>query len=222
MYSRLRKIRTAGLPVLWQNNAMNETVRIPAREEAERMLEEGLKRNPGKWGDHCRNAAKSAEAIGSAAGLDRDRCYVSGLLHDIGRQFGNMQLGHVYYGWKYMQELGYPAIARICLTHSFALQERRGYGGAFDLTEEQLDEMFTALAAIDYDDYDRLIQLCDNISGASGIMRMEDRLQDIISRYPNYPDDKRILTMKLIDYFNERTGSDIYELSCGGHTVDHY
>ena len=201
---------------------MNETVRIPAREEAERMLEEGLKRNPGKWGDHCRNAAKSAEAIGSAAGLDRDRCYVSGLLHDIGRQFGNMQLGHVYYGWKYMQELGYPAIARICLTHSFALQERRGYGGAFDLTEEQLDEMFTALAAIDYDDYDRLIQLCDNISGASGIMRMEDRLQDIISRYPNYPDDKRILTMKLIDYFNERTGSDIYELSCGGHTVDHY
>ena len=201
---------------------MSETVRIPAREEAERMLEEGLKRNPGKWGDHCRNAAKSAEAIGSAAGLDRDRCYVSGLLHDIGRQFGNMQLGHVYYGWKYMQELGYPAIARICLTHSFALQERRGYGGAFDLTEEQLDEMFTALAAIDYDDYDRLIQLCDNISGASGIMRMEDRLQDIISRYPNYPDDKRILTMKLIDYFNERTGSDIYELSCGGHTVDHY
>ena len=201
---------------------MNETVRIPAREEAERMLEEGLKRNPGKWGDHCRNAAKSAEAIGSAAGLDGDRCYVSGLLHDIGRQFGNMQLGHVYYGWKYMQELGYPAIARICLTHSFALQERRGYGGAFDLTEEQLDEMFTALAAIDYDDYDRLIQLCDNISGASGIMRLEERLQDIISRYPNYPDDKRILTMKLIDYFNERTGSDIYELSCGGHTVDHY
>ena len=201
---------------------MNETVRIPAREEAERMLEEGLKRNPGRWGDHCRNAAKSAEAIGSAAGLDRDRCYVSGLLHDIGRQFGNMQLGHVYYGWKYMNEIGYPAIARICLTHSFALQERRGYGGAFDLTEEQLDEMFTALAAIDYDDYDRLIQLCDNISGASGIMRMEDRLQDIISRYPNYPDDKRILTMKLIDYFNERTGSDIYELSCGGHTVDHY
>ncbi len=197
-------------------------IRIPAREEAERLLEEGLKRNPGKWGDHCRNAARSAEAIGAAAGLDKDRCYVSGLLHDIGRQFGNMQLGHVYYGWKYMNELGYPAIARICLTHSFALQERRGYGGAFDLTDAQLDEMVSALDAIDYDDYDRLIQLCDNISGASGIMRMEDRLQDIMSRYPNYPDDKRVLTLKLIDYFNERTGSDIYELSCGGHTVDHY
>ena len=208
--------------VLWQNSAMTEMIRIPSREEAERLLEEGLKRNPGKWGDHCRNAAKSAEAIGSAAGLDRDRCYVSGLLHDIGRQFGNMQLGHVYYGWKYMNELGYPAIARVCLTHSFALQERRGYGGAFDLSDAQLDEMFSALDAIDYDDYDRLIQLCDNISGASGIMRMEDRLQDIMSRYPNYPEDKRVLTLKLIDYFNERTGSDIYELSCGGHTVDHY
>jgi hypothetical protein len=28
--------------------------------------------------------------------------------------------------------------------------------------------------------------------------------------------------MRLIDYFNEKTGSDIYELSCGGNTLDHY
>ena len=195
---------------------------IPSRTEAERMLEEGLNMNPGKWGDHCRNAAKAAEAIGRAAGLDPDRCYVSGLLHDIGRRFGNMQLGHVYHGWKYMNELGYPEIARICLTHSFALQEKRGYGGAFDLTDEQLEEMFDELSSIEYDDYDRLIQLCDNISGASGIMRMEDRLADIISRYPNYPEKKRVLTLQLIDYFNEKTGDDIYNLSCGGHTVDHY
>ena len=195
---------------------------IPSRMEAERMLEEGLNMNPGKWGDHCRNAAKAAEAIGRAAGLDPDRSYGSGLLHDIGRRFGNMQLGHVYHGWKYMNELGYPEVARICLTHSFALQEKRGYGGAFDLTDEQIEEMFDALAQIEYDDYDRLIQLCDNISGASGIMRMEDRLADIISRYPNYPEEKRVLTLQLIDYFNEKTGDDIYNLSCGGHTVDHY
>lgn len=208
--------------LLWQNNAMSDVIRIPSREEAGRLLEEGLAANPGKWGDHCRNVARSAEAIGEAAGLDKDRCYVSGLLHDIGRRFGNYQLGHVYYGWKYMQELGYPAIARICLTHSFALQEQRGYGGAFDLSDEQIEEMFNELASIDYDDYDRLIQLCDNISGASGIMRMEDRLADIISRYPNYPDEKRVLTLRLIDYFNKKTGSDIYALSCGGKTVDHY
>ena len=199
----------------------NEPV-IPSRAEAERLLEEGLSRNPGKWGDHCRNAARSAEAIGTAAGLDPERCYVSGLLHDIGRQFGNVQLGHVYYGWKYMNELGYPAIARVCLTHSFALQEKRGYGGAFDLSDEEIEEMFEALSAIEYDDYDRLIQLCDNISGASGIMRMEDRLADIMSRYPAYPEDKKGLTMNLIAYFEEKTGRDIYDLCCGGETVDHY
>ena len=199
----------------------NEPV-IPSRAEAERLLEEGLSRNPGKWGDHCRNAARSAEAIGTAAGLDPERCYVSGLLHDIGRQFGNVQLGHVYYGWKYMNELGYPAIARVCLTHSFALQEKRGYGGAFDLSDEEIEEMFEALSAIEYDDYDRLIQLCDNISGASGIMRMEDRLADIMSRYPAYPEDKKGLTMNLIGYFEKKTGRDIYDLCCGGETVDHY
>ena len=202
--------------------SMKEIKELPERGEAERILEEGLKKNPGRWGEHCRNAARAAEAIGSAAGLDGDTCYVLGLLHDIGRQFGNLQLAHVYYGWKYMMEKGYPMAARGCLSHSFALKQLRGYGGAFDLSEEQLEELKEALEAMEYDDYDRLIQLCDNISGASGIMRMEDRIADIMSRYPNYPEEKRLLTLDLIDYFNQKTGSDIYLLACGGRTVDHY
>ena len=201
---------------------MEKEIRLPEREEAERLLEEGLVKNPGKWGDHSRNTAKSAEAIGKAAGLDPDRCYVSGLLHDIGRRFGNYQLGHVYLGWKYMEELGYPQIGRICLTHSFALQTVHAYGGAFDLEESEIKEMQNKLQALEYDDYDRLIQLCDNISGASGIMRMEDRIADIVSRYPDYPEEKRRVTFGLIDYFEHKTGQDIYELACGGNTVDHY
>ena len=201
---------------------MNNETKLPSRAEAEQLLEEGLSENPGKWGDHSRNVARSAEAIGRAAGLDADRCYVSGLLHDIGRRVGNVQLAHVYYGWKYMNELGYPAIARTCLTHSFALQYLKAYGGAFDLTDEQLREMEEALLACEYDDYDRLIQLCDNISGASGIMRMEDRIADIQARYNSYPDEKREKTLSLITYFEQRTGQDIYDLTCNGHTVDHY
>lgn len=194
----------------------------PDRREAERILEEGLDANPGRWGDHCRNTAMAAEAIGKAAGLDADACYVIGLLHDIGRRFGNMQLGHIYHGWKYMQELGFPLVARICLTHSFAWQKIRAYGGSFDLEDGQIKEMEAALLSTEYDDYDRLIQLCDNISGASGIMRMEDRIADIESRYPSYPEEKKRITFQLIDYFNAKTGSDIYILSCGGNTVDHY
>ena len=220
----LKHLQTEGSvpPQLWQNNPMTVHDLIPSRTEAEHILMQGLRENPGKWGDHSRNVARSAEAIGSAAGLDGDRCYVSGLLHDIGRRHGNFQLAHIYYGWKDMLKEGYPLIARICLSHSFALQEIRAYGGAFDLREDEIREMDEALLAMQYDDYDRLIQLCDNISGASGIMRMEDRIADIQSRYSNYPDDKRKVTMDLIEYFNRLTGSDIYLLSCNGRTVDHY
>ena len=201
---------------------MNTYDRIPSREEAESILASALEKNPGKWGAHSRNAAVSAEAIGRAAGLDPNRCFVSGLLHDIGRFKGEVQLAHIYHGWKYMDECGYPLIGRICLTHSFAMQKLTAYGGAFDLTAEQIEEMRAELESIVYDDYDRLIQLCDNISGASGIMRMEDRIADIESRYHHYPEEKRNRTLALVDYFNKKTGSDIYLLSCGGNTVDHY
>ncbi|MBQ3273508.1 MAG: HD domain-containing protein [Solobacterium sp.] len=201
---------------------MNTYDRIPSREEAESILAAALEKNPGKWGAHSRKAAVSAEAIGRAAGLDPDRCYVSGLLHDIGRFKGQVQLAHIYHGWKYMEECGYPLIGRVCLTHSFAMQKLTAYGGAFDLTAEQIEEMRAALESIVYDDYDRLIQLCDNISGASGIMRMEDRIADIAARYHHYPEEKRNRTLALVDYFNKKTGSDIYLLSCGGNTVDHY
>ena len=201
---------------------MNSDEKIPSREEAEAILAAAFKENPGKWGAHSRTAAVSAEAIGRAAGLDPNRCFVSGLLHDIGRFKGEVQLAHIYHGWKYMNECGYPLIGRICLTHSFALQKLSAYGGEFDLPAEQIEEMRTALESIVYDDYDRLIQLCDNISGASGIMRMEDRIADIESRYHHYPEEKRNRTLALVDYFNKKTGSDIYLLSCGGNTVDHY
>jgi hypothetical protein len=96
------------------------------------------------------------------------------------------------------------------------------YGGAFGLEEAEIQKMQETLQALKYDDYDRLIQLCDNICGASGIMRMEDRIADIISRYPDYPEEKRRVTFGLIDYFETKTGQDIYMLSCGGNTVDHY
>ena len=103
-----------------------------------------------------------------------------------------------------------------------AMQEIDGYGGAFDLAEEEIEEMKRELGHLVYDDYDRLIQLCDNISGASGIMRMEDRIADIQSRYPRYPEEKKIITLRLVDYFSRKTGADIYDLACGGNLVDHY
>ena len=57
----------------------------PDRKAAEALLAEAEPHNLGPWGDHSRIAAHCAEAIARACGLDADKAYVLGLLHDIGR-----------------------------------------------------------------------------------------------------------------------------------------
>ena len=34
-----------------------------------------------------------------------------------------------------------------------------------------------------YDDYDRLVQLCDSIAGAEGVLDIEERMLDVKRRY---------------------------------------
>lgn len=184
----------------------------PTIEEAEALLQEAESRNPGLWGNHSRVAARCAEKIAAAAEMDREQAYVLGLLHDIGRRFGIRHLGHVSDGYRYMMELGYPAVARICLTHSFNLPTLDVYVGKRDITPEQQEEIQALLDGIQYDDYDRLIQLCDCLAGAEGIMDMEARMADVKRRYGFYPQEKWDANLKLKRYFEEKAGKDIYEI----------
>ena len=62
-----------------------ENKHFPTKEEAEALLAEAESCNPGPWGNHSRTAAHCAEAIAKRAGMDAERAYVLGLLHDIGR-----------------------------------------------------------------------------------------------------------------------------------------
>jgi HD superfamily phosphohydrolase YqeK len=48
--------------------------------------------NPGPWGNHSRTAAHCAEKIAKYSGMDSEKAYVLGLLHDIGRKFGKRHL----------------------------------------------------------------------------------------------------------------------------------
>ena len=112
----------------------------PDWQEAHRLLTEAESCNPGPWGDHSRVAAMCAERIAQATGLNAEKAYVLGLLHDIGRKFGVYHIPHVYNGYHYMMELGYGDVARVCLTHSFSTPDFRTYIGKFDLEEEKLLE----------------------------------------------------------------------------------
>lgn len=184
----------------------------PTREEAHRLVAEAESCNPGPWGDHSRVAAMCAEKIARAAGMDPEKAYVLGLLHDIGRKFGVKHLGHVYDGYQYMTSLDYPEAARICLTHSFSCPTLEAYIGKFDIPQEQQKELQVLLDAIVYDDYDRLIQLCDCLAGSGGVMDMEARMLDVKNRYGSYPQEKWDTNMWLKGYFEEKAGKDIYEI----------
>lgn len=188
----------------------------PDRLEAETLLREAETLNPGPWGNHSRVAAKCAETIARACGdINSEKAYVLGLLHDIGRRFGTKHLGHVYDGYIYMLELEYAQAARICLTHSFPTRQLADYIGNFDVTLEQLQVIDYALSECDYDDYDRLIQLCDAISLPAGAAAIEERMGDVKRRYGYYPKDKWDRNIELKAYFSNKAECNIQELTAG-------
>lgn len=142
--------------------------------------------------------------------MDAEKAYVLGLLHDIGRKFGVRHLGHVSDGYRFMMSLGYDEAAKICLTHSFNNHTINEYIGKFDVSEEEMEMIKTELARTVYDDYDRLIQLCDSLAGAEGVLDIEDRMNDVKKRYGFYPQDKWDSNMRLKRYFEKKMEKDIY------------
>lgn len=195
---------------------------LPTRKEAERLLAEAEKCNPGPWGNHSRVAAYCAEKIAQECdGLDSEKAYILGLLHDIGRKFGVRHLGHVSDGYTYMMSLGYDEAARICLTHSFNGGTIDGYIGKFDTTPEELKVIEDALETVTMDEYDKLIQLCDSIAGSEGVMDIEERMGDVRKRYGFYPQEKWDKNLKLKKHFEDMMGKDIYAVTRNGVNATH-
>ncbi len=191
---------------------------------AETLLEKCVAKNPGPWREHSYAVALAAEKIARAVNenaaatgsttplLNPDFAYTCGLLHDIGRQMGYTYLAHVYDGYHFLKNLGYDQLAKICLTHSFNLHIIDDYIGKIDITNAQYEELKNLLAATEYDDYDRLIQLLDSTCGADGTKNMEDRMNDVKQRYGYYPEGKWNKNFELKDYFEKLMERDLYEV----------
>ena len=194
----------------------------PSRSLAEKLLEEGVAKNPGPWREHSLAVARAAEIIALAVNkncgsqkLDPDLAYIYGLLHDIGRQEGYTYISHVYDGYHFLMSLGYEKAAQICLTHSFNLQTTDDYIGKIDIRPEQMEEIKKLLAAAEYDDYDRLIQLLDSCCAADGTVDLETRMNDVKARYGYYPQGKWNKNFELKEYFEKLAGKDLYEIIRG-------
>jgi len=150
-------------------------------------------------------------------GLDADAAYILGLLHDIGRREGVTGGRHALDGYRYLAEQGFWDAARICMTHSFPVQDIHYMTGEWDCTSEELAFIARTLAEIVYTPYDRLIKLCDALALPSGFCLVEKRLVDVALRYGTneYTVKKWKAILQIQRDFEQVLGCSIYSLLPG-------
>ncbi len=180
--------------------------------EAKYFLNEARKINPGNWVNHSEIAALCAYKIAKHCNLNENKAYVLGLLHDIGRRFLVRDLGHIYNGYTYMKRIGMDKVAKVCLTHSFPTKNLNDYIGKIDINEQEKEEVKRLLSKMEYDDYDRLIQLCDALAGADAVLDIEERMKDVKNRYGKYPQTQWDKNIELKNYFENKCGKNIYQI----------
>ncbi|MBN2548005.1 MAG: HD domain-containing protein [Anaerolineales bacterium] len=191
---------------------------LPDLKQAEQYLCEAAQLNPGPWEPHSRYVAQAAQAIAARhPDLDSQRAYILGLLHDIGRRYGKTHMRHVLDGYRYLSNEGYEAAARICLTHSYPHKDEIIGATHWDGSDDELQFVRDYIAHIEYDDYDRLIQLCDCLALPNGYCLMEKRMVDVVMRYGlhDHTLSRWKAFFKAKEHFESLIGISIYHLLPG-------
>lgn len=184
------------------------------RMDAEKLMKEAKEMNNGAWIQHSYNVANLAEKIAVKAGMDTQKAYVVGLLHDIGRRNGTMQAQHAIEGFRFLKEKGFDEEARICLTHTFQYQDVEAIYDTWDCSNEEKQFVADYLKDITYDDYDKLIQLCDALSLANGYCYAEKKMVNSVLKF-GFKDttiSKWNSILELKAYFDEKINGDVYQL----------
>ena len=157
---------------------------IPSLEQAEAFIKEAQELNSGLWVQHSLFVGKAAESIAQHhPKLDSQTAFILGYLHDIGRRAGVADMRHTLDGYYFLMEKGFEYAARICITHVFPMKRINSVAGKWDCTKQELDFLEEYLSKIEFDEYDRLIQLCDAIALPSGYCLIEKRLMDVALRH---------------------------------------
>lgn len=191
---------------------------VPSVEEAKLLLKEAEKLNPGPWVDHSIYAGQAAELIArNCDDMNSDTALVLGMLHDIGRRFGFTNMRHSIDGYNFALEKGFDMLAKICLTHSFNFKDIKTSFGTWDCSDEEYNFVKNYIDSVAYDDYDRLIQLCDALALPNGFCLMEKRMVDVALRHGIHehilPKWKAAFETK--EYFEKKMGKSIYSVLPG-------
>ena len=182
---------------------------------ARHILDDAYVFNPGLWREHSQTVAFAAKTIAEhVEGMEPEKAYSLGLLHDIGRIKGFSHMRHIIDGYRYLSNMGYEDNARICITHSFPIKNINSYSGKNDCSPDDSEAISLLLSMYEYDDYDRLIQLCDAVALPGKMCIIERRLIDVAIRYGinEYSIPKWKAFLELKDYFDQSAGRDIYTL----------
>lgn len=131
---------------------------------------------------HIFNVAKIAEYIAkqtaaSPDSLDPDTAYILGLIHDIGRikDETKTKVPHGLEGFNFLVRKGLKKLAPISLTHNFVSKQINP--DDFPVySKQQIRLAKSYLSDIEYNDYDRLIQLADTFSRGNEILSIQERI----------------------------------------------
>ncbi len=183
------------------------------RQRAEIELEYAASLNPGDWTAHSRFVALACKNIASRCkDLCSETAYCYGLLHDIGRYAGRSSEKHLIDGYRFCMERGWEKAAQICISHAFMIQDITTSIGVFDVSREDYQFMAEFIENAQYDDYDRLVQLCDALALPSGFCLLEKRFVDVALRYGTPPVivQRWRKTLEIKEIFEEKIKDSIY------------
>ena len=114
-------------------------------------------------------------------------------------------------------ERGWEKAAQICISHAFMIQDIQTSIGVFDVSEEDYRFMEQFIQHAVYDDYDRLVQLCDALALPTGFCLLEKRFVDVAVRYGTKPATvpRWKKTLEIKEMFERKIGGSIYDLLPG-------
>ena len=166
--------------------------------------------------NHVFGAAEVARAVAELAGMDTNLAYFSTLLHDIGKIREKYEKRfHGVLGYEMLKKEN-SDIARACLLHTFPFNRLESFEHCRNMffdRREDYDLTADFIRSHPLNDYDLLVQMCDGLSNAYGLVTIEKRAEEYARRHGiDIPPGMLESMHELKDYFDKKIGVDVYTL----------